>query len=65
MDKGKDTQLLFHSTSYPKKGKSANSEMPQSKCSIKYPDFYDVIQRCMEEINLALEQVYNQVHQLL
>ena len=48
-DHGKDTRLIFH-LSYPKTGDSVNSMTPEKICKVKYPDFNDAIQRCMEEI---------------
>ena len=46
-DQGKDTRLIFH-LSYPRSGKSVNSETPDEYCSVKYPDFSEAIQLCME-----------------
>ena len=47
-DNGKDTRLIFH-LSYPRSGKSVNSETPKDLCSVKYPDFEEAIIRCIEE----------------
>ena len=46
-DKGKKTRLIFH-LSYPKKGQSVNSCIPEELCSVKYPDFMDAIDICMQ-----------------
>ena len=47
-DGGKDTRLIFH-LSYPRNGQSVNSEPPKDICSVKYPDFQQAIDRCLEE----------------
>ena len=47
-NQGKDTRLIFH-LSFPRSGKSINSETPKEFCSVKYYDFSDAIRRCMEE----------------
>ena len=46
-DKGKKTRLIFH-LSYPRKGVSVNSSIPEELCSVKYPDFMDAVAICME-----------------
>ena len=46
-DGGKDTRLIFH-LSYPRSGHSVNSDTPQDRCKVVYPDFCEVIQLCME-----------------
>ena len=46
-DKGKKTRLIFH-LSYPKKGESVNSCIPDELYSVKYPDFMDAIEMCIE-----------------
>ena len=46
-DNGKDTRLIFH-LSYPRSGKSVNSETPKDKCKVKYPDFNLAVKLCME-----------------
>ena len=48
-DKGRDMRLIFH-LSYPKNGSSINSEMPQELCAVRYPKFYDAIERCLQEL---------------
>ena len=48
-DQGKDTRLIFH-LSYPRTGKSVNSETPERFCKVKYPDFNDAVTRCLEEM---------------
>ena len=45
-DQGKDTRLIFH-LSYPKTGKSVNSETDREKCKVVYPDFNKAIQLCV------------------
>ena len=52
---GKNTRLIFH-LSYPRSGKSVNSETPVAYTTVKYPDFGDAIQRCIEEIQ-AIELI--------
>ena len=47
-DNGKDTRFIFH-LSYPRSGKSVNSETPKDACSVKYCDFDQAIKRCLEE----------------
>ena len=48
-DGGKDTRLIFH-LSYPRgKGTSVNANTPQDLCTVKYPDFYEVVQICSRE----------------
>ena len=44
---GKDCRLIFH-LSYPKNAKSVNSETDKNLCSVKYPDFGDAVQLCLE-----------------
>ena len=43
-----DTRLIFH-LSYPRGGKSVNSQTPQEFCSVQYPDFSEAINRCLQE----------------
>ena len=45
-DNGKDTRLIFH-LSYPRSGKSVNSETPKEICKVKYPDFSDAVRLCI------------------
>lgn len=45
-DKGLKTRLIFH-LSYPKVGHSVNSGIPKECCTVKYPDFEDVVRLCM------------------
>ena len=45
-DNGKDTRLIFH-LSYPRSGKSVNSETPKDLCKVKYPDFSQAVKLCM------------------
>ena len=45
-DGGKDTRLIFH-LSYPRSGKSINSETPKEWCSVHYPDFSEAILLCI------------------
>ena len=48
-DNGKDTRLIFH-LSYPRgKGTSVNANTPKEKCKVKYPDFNEAIQLCINE----------------
>ena len=47
-DGGKDTRLIFH-LSYPRgKGISVNANTPEEMCKVKYPDFNDAIQLCIQ-----------------
>ena len=46
-DKGKKTRLIFH-LSYPKKGDSVNSGIPEDLCTVKYPDFMEAVAICLE-----------------
>ena len=46
-DKGKKTRLIFH-LSYPKNGDSVNSGIPEELCSVKYPDFMDAVELCLQ-----------------
>ena len=46
-DKGKKTRLIFH-LSYPKKGQSVNSGIPDELCSVVYPDFMEAVAICLE-----------------
>ena len=47
-DGGKDTRLIFHLL-YPRVGKtSVNANTPPEICSVKYPDFNDAIQLCLQ-----------------
>ena len=46
-DKGKKTRLIFH-LSYPKKGDSVNSGIPEELCAVQYPDFMEAIKMCTE-----------------
>ena len=50
-DKGRDARLIFH-LSYPRNGKSINSETLEQTCTVTYPDFYDAIERCLEEMKI-------------
>ena len=45
-DKGKKTRLIFH-LSYPRTGKSVNSEIPKEYCTVKYPAFDEAIKICL------------------
>ena len=45
-DQGRDTRLIFH-LSYPRTGKSVNSETPKEICKVKYPDFSEAVKLCM------------------
>ena len=49
-DQGKNTRLIFH-LSYPRNGlnKSVNANTPRELCKVKYRDFDQAIQLCMEE----------------
>ena len=47
-DHGRDTRLIFH-LSYPKSGRSVNSETPGWMCETDYCDFNDAVLRCLEE----------------
>ena len=47
-DKGKKTRLIFH-LSYPKKGDSVNSGIPQDLCKVKYLDFMEAVALCIKE----------------
>ena len=48
-DNGKKTRLIFH-LSYPKNGTmSVNANTLKHKCTVKYPEFYQAIRRCLEE----------------
>ena len=47
-DNGKDTRLIFH-LSFPRSGKSVNSETPRRMCKVRYKDFSEAIKRCVEE----------------
>ena len=47
-DKDKKTRLIFH-LSYPKNGESVNSGIPHEKCTVKYPDFEEVVKLCLHE----------------
>ena len=49
-DHGKDVRLIFH-LSYPRSGKSVNSETPKELCLVKYPDFADAIHLCLKLTN--------------
>ena len=44
---GKDCRLIFH-LSYPKDGMSVNSKTPKDLCTVKYPDFSEAVQLCVE-----------------
>ena len=44
-DNGNDTRLIFH-LSYPRDGRSVNSEIPDDLCSVTYPDFQEAIRLC-------------------
>ena len=46
-DKGKKTRLIFH-LSYPRNGVSVNSSIPEEFCSVKYPDFMDAVELCLQ-----------------
>ena len=45
-DKGHKTRLIFH-LSYPKNGNSVNSGIPKHLCTVKYPDFAEAVQMCI------------------
>ena len=46
-DGGKNTRLIFH-LSYPRgSGMSVNENTPKEICSVKYPDFNEAIQLCI------------------
>ena len=47
-DNGTNTRLIFH-LSYPRLGKSVNSETPPEICKVKYCDFDQAVHRCLEE----------------
>ena len=48
-DNGTDTRLIFH-LSHPRgTGKSVNANIPESLCKVKYPDFNDAIQICIQQ----------------
>ena len=51
-DNGKDTRLIFH-LSFPRNSKnsdvkSVNECIPESECSVHYPDFQEAIKLCQE-----------------
>ena len=46
-DGGHKTRLIFR-LSYPKNGVSINSSIPKDKCTIRYPDFQEVVRLCLE-----------------
>ena len=48
-DNGTKTRLIFH-LSHLRSGKyrSVNAGIPQSKCTVKYPDFQDAIKLCLQ-----------------
>ena len=43
-----DTRLIFH-LSYPRDGRSVNSEMPKKYCTVKYKDLDYAVKMCMRE----------------
>ena len=45
--KGKKTRLIFH-LSYPKMGRSVNSQILKELCMVKYPDFQDAVELCVK-----------------
>ena len=47
-DKGTKTRLIFH-MSYPRNGESVNSGIPYEKCTVKYPDFNEAVNLCLQE----------------
>ena len=49
-DNGTKTRLIFH-LSYPrgKQKLSVNANTPQNLCTVKYPDFSEAVQMCMNE----------------
>ena len=47
-DHGKDVHLIFH-LSYPKMGKSVNSETLPELCMVSYPKFDEAIRLCLKE----------------
>ena len=49
-DGGKETRLIF-CLSYPKDGKSINSETPKHLTSVTYPYFNKAIRLCMQIID--------------
>ena len=46
-DQGKKTRLIFH-LSHPRKGNSVNTCIPAANCTVRYPDFKQVIQLCLQ-----------------
>ena len=46
-DQGKDVKLIFH-LSYPQNRDSVNSQTPKDICAVKYPDFSEAIQMCID-----------------
>ena len=54
-DNGKDMRLIFH-LSYPKTGKSVNSETDPDLCVVKYPDFDEAVRLCMKECQKNLRK---------
>ena len=46
-DKGKKTRLIFH-LSYPMRGQSVNSCIPEELCSVEYPDFMEAVEICLQ-----------------
>ena len=46
-DHGHDVSLLFH-LSYPRSGNLVNSQTPKELSTVKYPDFCEAVQLCME-----------------
>ena len=45
-DNGRDTRLIFH-LSHPRDGTSINAQIPEDLCSVKYPDFQEAIELCI------------------
>ena len=54
-DQGKKTRLIFH-LSYPRNNNtSVNASIPKEACTVKYPEFEDAVQMCL---NLHSEQIF-------
>ena len=47
-DKGLKTRFIFH-LSYPRSGNSVNSGTPKELCTVKYPDFDEVVKLCLKD----------------
>ena len=59
-DHGKDSRLIFH-LSYPRDGDSINSCTPKDLCKVKYPDFNEAVDLCMNEMHLFEDETNNSV----